>query len=84
MSNEQNKRAVVHEQGPGGRDGRSTRALSIKRLYNLEGLRAIDLGSNEGYNSFDFLESGCREVLGVEVRDRYLRKTNEEKRELGY
>lgn len=42
------------------------------------------MGSNEGYNSFDLLASGCSEVLGVEVRDRYLRKTNEEKRELGY
>ena len=82
--NEQNKRAVIHEQGPGGPGGRSTRALSIKRLYNLEGLRALDLGSNEGYNSFDLLENGCSEVLGIEVRDRYLEKANDEKQKLGY
>lgn len=82
--NEQNERPVIHEQGPGVPGGRSTRALSIKRLYDFEGLRAVDLGSNEGYNSFDLLENGCKEVLGVEVRDRYLRNANEEKQELGY
>jgi len=82
--NKNRKKVILPEQGPEGTGGRSTRALSIKRLYDLEGLRAIDLGSNEGYNSFDLLESGCREVFGIEVRDRYLEKANEEKLKLGY
>ena len=82
--NKNRKKVILPEQGSEGTGGRSTRALSIKRLFDLEGLRAIDLGSNEGHNSFDLLENGCSEVLGVAVRDRYLRSANEEKQELGY
>ena len=72
------------EQGPGGRGGRSTRALSLSRLMKLDGLSALDLGSHEGYNSLDLFESGCSRVVGVEIRDRFLEAAREEVRRLGY
>lgn len=77
-------RLMLPEQGPGGQGGRSTRALSIKQLIPLEGVRALDLGSHEGYNSFDLYECRCREVVGVEIRDRFLRSAEETRRRLGY
>lgn len=78
------RQVVLPEQGPGGKGGRSTRALSIKQLIPLEGVRALDLGSHEGYNSFDLYECGCREVVGVELRDRLLRSAEETRRKLAY
>ena len=74
----------IHEQGPGGKGGRSTRALSIRKLLNLEGLTAIDLGSHEGYNAFDLIECGCKSVLGIEIRNQYLTIAEQEKKRLGY
>ncbi len=64
------------EQGPGGRGGRSTRALTVAKFLPLAGKRAIDLGSHEGYNCFDLADHGCSEVLGIEIRDRFLEKAN--------
>ncbi|MBN2301289.1 MAG: methyltransferase domain-containing protein [Lentisphaerae bacterium] len=79
-----NETIYLHEKGPETRGGRSTRALSITRLFDVHDTRAIDLGSNAGYNSFDLYECGCREVLGIEVRDKYLELANAEKNRLGY
>ena len=72
------------EQGPGTPGGRSTRALSITKLIDIQGFRAIDLGAHGGHNTFDLYECGCREVLGVEARDSYLAMANDAKRQLGY
>jgi SAM-dependent methyltransferase len=74
---------AIPEQGPGGLGGRSTRALSLKALMPLEGLRAVDLGCNAGYNVFDLLDLGCREALGLELRERYLEMAEAEKARLG-
>ncbi len=72
------------EKGSGGLAGRSTRVNSIKKLLPIHGFRAIDLGSNEGYNCFDLYESGCTEVVGIEIRERFLEKAENEKKSLGY
>ncbi len=72
------------EKGSGGIAGRSTRVNSIKKLLAVNGFRAIDLGSNEGYNCFDLHEAGCKEVVGIEIRDRFLRKAEHERQRLGY
>lgn len=76
--------SVIHSKGPGGHGGRSTRALSIAKLMDIQEFRAIDLGSNTGYNSFDLYECGCKEVVGIEIRDEYLAIANQEKAHLGY
>ena len=75
---------LISEAGPGGLGGRSTRGLSIRSLISLEGLTAIDLGSNLGYNSFDLYECGCSRVLGVEARDNYLEVAEAERKRLHY
>jgi SAM-dependent methyltransferase len=75
---------LISEAGPGGPGGRSTRGLSIRSLISLEGLSAIDLGSNLGYNSFDLYECGCSRVLGVEARDNYLEEAEAERKRLQY
>jgi hypothetical protein len=74
----------IHEKGPGGKGGRSTQALSIQRLLNLNGLTAIDLGRQEGYNCFDPIECGCHEVRGSELRDRYLAAAEKREERSGY
>ncbi len=55
---------------------RSTRVSSIQKLIDLKGFKVIDLGSNEGHNSFDFADYGAYKVVGVEIRDRFLEKAN--------
>lgn len=75
---------ALHEPGPGGSGGRSSRALSLARLMPLKGLSALDLGSNQGYNSFDLFECGCSPVVGVEIRSAYLEAAEKEKARLGY
>ncbi len=74
---------VLHERGPGGPGGRSTRALSLAKLTALPGKRVVDLGCKEGYNSFDVLECGAEEVVGVEIRDRFLADAEAERSRLG-
>ncbi|CAN5787745.1 hypothetical protein BH09VER1_BH09VER1_18490 [soil metagenome] len=76
--------AIIHEPGPGGKGGRSTRALSIQKLLDLQGLTAIDLGSKEGYNSFDLVDCGCTRVLGVEYRQSFIDEAEQSRRELGF
>lgn len=73
---------IIHEPGPGGQGGRSTRALSIMKLMKLDGLSALDLGSKEGYNSFDLADCGCRHVLGVEIRDDFLAIAEQQRKNL--
>src|SRR5574340_738689 len=75
---------LISEAGPGGPGCRSTRGLSIRSLIPLEGLTAIDLGSNLGYNSFDLYECCCYHVLGVEARDNYLEEAEAERKRLHY
>ena len=36
--------AIIHESGPGGKGGRSTRALAVSSLIDISGFSAIDLG----------------------------------------
>ena len=55
---------------------RSTRAVSIHKLVPLNGLRVIDLGSHQGHNTFDLADHGAKEVIGVEIRDHYLKVAN--------
>jgi SAM-dependent methyltransferase len=74
----------LSESGGGGIAGRSTRVESIQKIMQIDGLTAIDLGSNEGYNCFDLFEAGCREVVGIEIRDRYLASAEQERIKLGY
>jgi len=76
--------AIIHELGPGGKGGRSSRALSIQKLLDLNGLTAIDLGSKEGYNSFDLIECGASRVLGLEARESFLQEAEETRKQLGY
>jgi protein-L-isoaspartate O-methyltransferase len=64
------------EEGSGERGERSTRAVSVAKFIPLKGMRAIDLGSHEGYNCFDLADLGCAEVVGIEIRDRFLEKAN--------
>ena len=49
----------------------------------LNGLRVLDLGCNAGYNVFDLLECGCREAMGIELRERYLEAAEAEKQRIG-
>lgn len=72
------------EFGSGAFGHRSTRAVSVASLMSLEGISAIDLGSNEGYNSFDLKDHGCSTVLGVEGREKYLKIAEKERIQLGY
>lgn len=76
--------AILHEIGPGGQGGRSTRALSIQCLLDIRGMTAIDLGSKEGYNSFDLHECGATNVLGIEIRDNFLTQARNEGEALRY
>lgn len=76
--------AIIHEIGPMGKGGRSTRALSIQRLLDIKGLAAVDLGSKEGYNAFDLVECGASRVVGLEVRDSFIQEAEEARRQLGY
>lgn len=77
-------KSKLHEFGSDAFGQRSTRAVSIASLMSLEGVSAIDLGSNEGYNSFDLKEHGCSTVLGVEGREKYLKIAEKERIQLGY
>lgn len=76
--------AIIHEPGPGGKGGRSTRALAVSSLIDIGGFSAIDLGSKEGYNSFDLHECGASNVLGIEIRDSFLEEAARSRGELGY
>ncbi|MEO6846653.1 MAG: methyltransferase domain-containing protein [Chthoniobacterales bacterium] len=76
--------AIIHEGGPGGKGGRSTRALSITSLLDIKGFSTIDLGSKEGYNSFDIHECTNAPVLGIEIRDSFLEEANQEREKLGF
>ncbi|MDH3691795.1 MAG: class I SAM-dependent methyltransferase, partial [Gammaproteobacteria bacterium] len=84
MQDEKKVTPFEREPGPGTLGGRSTRALSIARLMDISNSRAIDLGSHEGHNSFDLHECGCREVIGLEARDRFVERANRERDKLGY
>ena len=43
-------------------------------LPPLEGARVLDLGVNNGFNSLQLLRNGAREVVGVELDDRYFKQ----------
>lgn len=75
--------SIIHEPGPGGLGGRSTRALSISALLDIKGFSAIDLGSKEGYNSFDLRECGVDRIVGVEIREEFLGNARREANALG-
>ncbi len=66
--------AIIHEPGPGGRGGRSTRALSAAEHLNIAGASVLDLGCKEGYNSLDFSDLGASKVFGVEARESLMRR----------
>jgi len=70
---------IIHELGPGGRGGRSTRVLSAAAHINISGTSVLDLGCKEGYNSFDLCDLGARKVLGVEARDLFVQEALDEK-----
>ncbi|MEO8205537.1 MAG: class I SAM-dependent methyltransferase, partial [Chthoniobacterales bacterium] len=71
--------AIIHEKGPGGRGGRSTRAQSTALFLDLVGKRILDTGCKEGYNSFDLAELGAAEVVGIELRENFLEEARAEK-----
>ena len=75
--------AIIHESGPGGKGGRSTRALAVSSLIDISGFSAIDLGSKEGYNSLDLLDCGDSRVLGVEIRDSFLQEARRSAVDIG-
>jgi len=71
--------AIIHEPGPSGSGGRSTRALSAAKHLTIAGQSVLDLGCKEGYNSFDFCDLGATRVLGVEARKSFLDEALKEK-----
>lgn len=71
--------AIIHEAGPSGRGGRSTRALSAAKHLTISGQSVLDLGCKEGYNSFDFCDLGATKVLGVEARESFVQEALEQK-----
>lgn len=71
--------AIIHEPGPSGSGGRSTRALSAARHLTISGQSVLDLGCKEGYNSFDFCDLGAKKVLGVEARESFVDEALKEK-----
>jgi SAM-dependent methyltransferase len=71
--------AIIHEPGPGGLGGRSTRALSAARHLTVFGQSVLDLGCKEGYNSLDLCDLGATKVLGVEARESFVQEALKEK-----
>jgi SAM-dependent methyltransferase len=71
--------AIIHEPGPGGLGGRSTRALSATKYLTISGASVLDLGCKEGYNSLDFSDLGACKVLGVEARASFVEEALREK-----
>ena len=64
--------------------GVPNRVISIQKILPLNGLRVIDLGCKDGYNSFELADYGAEEVVGIEIRDRYLNRANIIKQENNY
>jgi len=71
--------AIIHEPGPSGSGGRSTRALSAAKHLDISGQSVLDLGCKEGYNSFDFCDLGATNVMGVEARESFVQDALKEK-----
>jgi SAM-dependent methyltransferase len=71
--------AIIHEPGPGGLGGRSTRALSAAKHLTISGASVLDLGCKEGYNSLDFSDLGASKVLGVEARASFIEEALKDK-----
>ena len=71
--------AIIHEPGPSGPGGRSTRALSAAKHLTITGHSVLDLGCKEGYNSLDFCDLGATKVLGVEARESFVDEALKEK-----
>ncbi len=75
---------IIHEKGPGGLGGRSTRGLSAARHLNISEASVLDLGCKEGYNALDFCDLGASRVLGVEARASYIEEAVKEKESGSY
>ncbi len=71
--------AIIHEPGPSGPGGRSTRALSAAKHLTITGHSVLDLGCKEGYNSLDFCDLGATRVLGVEARESFVNEAQKAK-----
>ncbi len=69
---------IIHEPGPGGQGGRSTRALAAAKHLNIAEASVLDLGCKEGYNALDFCDLGASKVLGVEARASFVEEALKE------